>query len=120
MSEKNGSEIPCDGWAVTLVGDQLLVRLVDSLPKSKSIIMPGASEKETLKKEYHAIVHQVSSNAGTRWDNMFKVGDRILLSGTPCFLTVNSQEYMVLPMSAVICILRRKDGKPVDIIPEAG
>lgn len=106
------SDVPGDGWEVILLGDVLLVEIIDPLPASNTVVVVSShTDNPTLaihrNVQSHGIVRAISDKCGDRWKDVFKVGDRVAVTGAGNLITVNFQDYALLPMTSVGCILRR-------------
>lgn len=97
---------PSSGWKCVLLGDTLLVEPCLPVPLSDSVLEVSAYQPGSIQ----AIVVQVSENCADRWKDVFRVGDRVVLSGGMTPVSFNGCNYYVVSMSNVECILRHESG----------
>jgi len=99
------------GWDIALGRNQFLGELVGQLPRSGTIIVQQKSSARS-DKEWHMIVHQISPNLDDHFQNMnLKVGERVVISGTPTGVFFNGMEFILCQFNAIQGVLRRRDGE---------
>jgi len=108
---KFDSELPYDGWSVSLSRNTFLGELVGQIPRSDTIVLADQTNARN-DKEWHLVVHALPSVLDEHFALMnVKVGERVVISGNAVSLFFNGMDFCIVPFNAIQAILRRQDGK---------